>query len=396
MNEIPQTRAFADSNALSALEHTSEAALDPSERMEFSCPPAQGVGRFDSRSNDELIGQLRSNVSAMERERAAWEFADRCGYAALPILKNFVKTDPDADVRSSGLWLLQKTSGHQTEEVLTAGLGDDAPEVRDWARLLLRELRGIGPFVQERAALAIDRSNPFDQTLPLKIAGYARVLAPGMGWLQATLSPKWFEAIMGRVMACTRAETFNSDLVIEKRISDFYADSSPHYDTFLFRGLTTELSPDVYYHQYEGRSTQPFYPSGKVAAPDEPPITTAGALVQRVAMTVRIPNELDASRPLVQSVRGKYMGFAHANVPRILANGMKVGAGEVQLVGPANPSVGKFANTFLFGTFKGKLSDLNADGHLDVNTERCHATLDGELDTDLDGISDFHSAGALR
>lgn len=394
MNEIPQIRDFAGSDPLSALADASPAMSDPSEQMEFSRPPFQGVRRFDFRSNDELVEELRTNVSPLERERAAWEYADRGGFDALPILTKFARNDPDPEVRSSALWILQKKGQHQTHEILTSGLSDDDPEVRDWARLLLRELTGIGRFVQERNAIAVDRSNPFDQTLPLKIAGYARVLAPGMGWFQATLSPKWFEAIMGRVMACTRADTFQSDLVIEKRIADFYGESSPHYDTFLFRGLTTELAPDVYYHQYEGRSTQPFYPSGKVASPHVPPVTTAGVLVQRVAMTVRIPNELDETRPLVQSVRGKYTGFAYTDIPRVLESGMRVGAGEVQLVGPADAAVGKFANTFLYGTFKGKLSDLNGDGALDVNTERCHATLDGQLDTDLDGVPDLHNARA--
>jgi len=50
-----------------------------------------------------------------------------------------------------------------------------------------------------------------------------------------------------------------------------------------------------------------------------------------------------------------------------------------------HPVAGPLTNVFLYGTFKGLLSDLNGDGMLDLNTEQCHATAEGELDYHLVG-----------
>jgi hypothetical protein len=90
------------------------------------------------------------------------------------------------------------------------------------------------------------------------------------------------------------------------------------------------------------------------------------------------------------------MGFAYTNVDRVLANNMTIGAGEVQLVDPLNAAAGSMANVLLFGTFKGKLSDLQGNGCVDVNTERCHGTLSGQLDTDLDGCEDSDAFDHFR
>lgn len=384
---------------------------DPAERLSFTSPPSEGVARFDLRSDQALRQAMFDESTSMERERATWEYADRHCKAALPLLLEIAGRDPDPAVRWTTLWLIQKVGGSAARDAIMPFAGDDHPEVSDWARLFLREITGRPSPVQDTRTACFDTSNPFDQTLPLQIAGHARTLVPNLGWVQATLSPQWFEAIMGRVMACTLAETFDTDLVIEKRIKGYHPDGSDHYEIYGFRGFTTAPAAGLTHHVYECQSRHTFYPSGKLEDGSIEPIGDVGVVLNRVALPAFAPAELPimplprrdnlptmpplriplpplkperASR-IVQSVRGRYMGAAFVNVDRLLANGMRIGAGEVQLSSLHHPVVGKLTNTFLFGTFKGKLSDLNDDGMLDINTERCHGTLDAKLDYRLRG-----------
>ena len=45
-------------------------------------------------------------------------------------------------------------------------------------------------------------------------------------------------------------------------------------------------------------------------------------------------------------------------------------------------------NVFILGTFKGKLNDWDGDGIIDLNSRDVYSTVDGEIDTNLDGIAD--------
>lgn len=408
MNEIPQTRTFAESNALNALEEASEAVLnahyqsvladdfsaDPAERIDFVRPPGKVIP-FDGRSNDRLKETARFHEDKMERERALWEFALRQPGDEVAFVSECLRSETDVDVRSAGLWLLQKVSGDRATDQLSNFIVDSDIEVRDWAHLLLRETTGTTFSKAETRRAAFCEENPFDQTLPLKIAGFARTHVPGMGWVQATLSPLWFESIMGRVMACTCTDTFDSRLVIEKEIKEYHPDGSDHYEIYNFSGTTFRINDRISHHIYNGVGHHTFYPSGKVEHPEEKdPVGDAVVGAARSATAILVPRPLavdgseravHVAQRAVQSVRGVYMGLGYANPERILAQGMKIGPGEVQLIDPHHPRIGKLTNTFLSGTFKGKLSDLNGDGLLDINTERCHATIDGGLDYRLLG-----------
>lgn len=363
-------------------------SMDPSERLEFSRPSKVGIQRFDARDEVKLKEAMFDQPIALERERAVWEYADRYRTEGLSVLTEVAKRDTDPSLRWSTLWAIQKFGGIQSLGVIGESLKDEHPEVRSWAHLLLREINGVNEYEADTREAKFDERNPFDQTLPLLIAGYARVHLPHAGWIQATLSPKWFESIMGRVMACTREDTFETDLVIEKRISKYHADGSDHLEIFKFKGFSQQMSPAVYYHQYEAKARHTFYPSGKVEETSVAPLDDVIVNIQRGATTLRTTLPQEPSVRVVQSVRGRYMGPAYINLNRILSNGMFIGAGEVQLSNYHHPVAGPLTNTFLFGTFKGKLSDLDGDGYLDVNTEPCHGTIDGELDHDLDGAKD--------
>ncbi|GET41980.1 HEAT repeat domain-containing protein [Microseira wollei] len=378
-------------------------SMDPAERLEFSRPSRAGIQRFDTRNDDDLREVIFDHVLSMERERAVWEYADRNKIEALSLLREVAKKDSDPSIRWSTLWAIQKFTGLHGKDTIAESLSDEHPEVRDWAKLLLREISGVLEGEADTREAKFDQTNPFDQTLPLLIAGYARVLVPGLGFVQATLSPQWFESIMGRVMACTVEKTFNTDLVIEKKIAKYYLSEKEHYEIYKFGGLTQELDKHIAHHQYQCMSRHTFFPSGKVGDISVEPIDDLDVILNRVAeteaistSTIQVNLATKAAYPeaspssqrtqpskIVRSVRGKYMGFGYANLKQIISNEMKIGPGEVQLSSPHHPVVGALTNTFLFGTFKGKLSDLDDDGYLDINTEPCHGTVNGELDYGL-------------
>jgi hypothetical protein len=342
----------------------------------------------------------------MERERAAWEYGDRLRHGSISRIVDMAASEPDPAVRWGLLWLMQKVAGGDSAAVHIAPfMRDTHPEVRDWARLLVTETTGACDAEEQDGRKAqFDLGNPFDQTLPLMIAGHATTLIPRLGWVKATLSPQWFESIMGRVMACTQTSSFKSDLVIEKAIRGYHPDGSDHFEIFKFRGFTFHPLENINHHVYECLSTHSFYPSGKVEDLSVDPIDDVGVVLNRVALTVPMamtpdhvlsvdggiyrsglrPEEACPSR-VVRSVRGRYMGTAFVNVERLLASSLHIGPGEVQLSSPNHPIAGRLTNTFLSGTFKGKLSDLNGDGNLDINTEPCHGTIDGKLDYTLSG-----------
>lgn len=372
-------------------------SLDPSEWLSFTNPPLTNITRFDSRTNEQIKHTIFNNDNALERERAIWELADRERTECLSVLATVASNDPEPSVRWSTLWAIQKFTGRMGVDLLHKSLKDNHPEVRDWANLLLFEITGKSHIVDERK-FKFDSANPFDQTLPLCIAGYARTLIPNIGWVQVTLSPKWFESIMGRVMACTCERTFDTDLVIEKRIYDYHPDKTDHYEIYKFRGFTQKIDENIKHHIYEAEVNHTFYPSGKVEVfnPMDTPIENPKGGVQRIAATYTEPWLGGPISRVVKSVRGRYKGAAYVKIDRLLENNknlkpgeaMKVGPGEVQLASVHHAIIGQLANTYLFGSFKGKLSDLNDDGLLDVNTEPCHGTLDGLPDFDLNNVPD--------
>jgi hypothetical protein len=352
-------------------------------------PKPDQIRRFDARPDRFLREIITNHPVALERERALWEYADRMRSDSVPLLQVVARRDTEPVVRCSALWVIRKVAAIGTAEAITPSLNDDHPEVRDWAALFLRELHAthIGPG--EKRGLRFDATNPFDQTMPLVVAGYAQVLIPGLGCFRATLSPLWFESIMGRMMACTRADAFKTGLILEKRLARYHPDGSHHYQIFRFRGFTRDLGPGVCHHRYEALARHTFYPSGKIEDTSQPALDDVVVFLRRSATTIRVPFPHDPSRTVVSSVRGRLMGAAFVNVQRILSQGMQIGPGEVQVVNYDHPVLRSLTNTFLFCTFRGKLSDLDGDGYLDVNTERCHSTVSGELDQDLDGIPDY-------
>lgn len=362
--------------------------------LDFAHPIKAVTQRFDLRSDDELRRVISDDVSPIERERALWEYADRHGNDATDLVAQRAASDPDRAIRNNALWLLQRIAGSDAASLLTRWTSHDDPEAADWSRVLVQELSGsVAQPVYTTAQVHEDRT--FDQTLPLVISGYADVHIPAIGRTKAVLSPLWFESVMGRVMACTNAESVMTDLVIEKDLSGLHPDGSHHFEIFKFRGFSDPVSPQLFEHRYESLMIRRFYPSGIV---EQGPATFIPVELLRGALTdfavqgeyaiegdgARAEKLRSLPMPFVRSVRGRFMGWAAVNVERVIEAGT-VRAGDVQLSSPTDATAGPMTNVRLYGTFRGKIADHTGNGVLDINTIPCHGTIDGRHDLYADG-----------
>jgi hypothetical protein len=349
---------------------------------------------IDDRTDDHLIDVALGHSDAVERERAIWELTYRQRDAAGPLLRQALASDPEPAVRANLLWLGVKLLDNDVFDLLLDGTRDESRDVRDWAKLHLYELTGEEQMPEYTSAV-FTVTGPFDQTLPLQISGFA-IVTVGHIVMRVTLSPLWFAQILGRVMACTNIPTFMTHLVIEKCLTGFHPDGSNHYEVFPFRGSSWQSPDGRNHHRYESRSSRIFYPSGLLEDTSQG-IERQDVILNRAATSTNSIRELEllevqgdvaedggaggarrqrlSTETIVCAVRGQYFGWAHADVGRYLDLGV-VAPGTVQLVSAQSDA----ANTYLAGTFRGKLSDYDGDGHLDINLVKSHATPEGTID----------------
>lgn len=389
---------------------TNTLALDHPSGIHFNAN-VEALPSFDGRTEAELADAATAHPDRIERERALWELGYRRRNELAPVIRQVLRDDPDPSIRWNALWLALKVTPEDALPLIESALHDEHLEVRDWARLHLRHLTGT-ELPGEYSAVTYVEESPFDQTLPLQIAGFALLDIPGIGRLRVTLSPLWFEHIMGRVLACTMLDTFMRDLTIEKCLTDFHSDGSNHYEIFPFSGFSWTTAENRTHHRYESTSIRMFYPSGKVddrsrGVVEVPVILNRAAETSGVAIKSLPPIERTISRDIarpagdtvfrtdarqirllngkvVTAVGGQFFGFAHTSIEQYGRHG-RVLPGTVQLANPVHPLTASLVNTYLCGTFCGKLGDQDGDGKIDLNTIPCHGIAGGELDYRADG-----------
>lgn len=352
------------------------------------------VPSFDFRSETELMEAARGHESPIERERALWEYAFRRKEHATAFLAEALRREASSAVRWNLLWVALKVGRRDAHPLLEQALRDDDREVRDWAKLFLQEVTGQRYEPEYREGTFVP-GTAFDQTLPLQIAGFALINIPGLGQLRANLSPLWFAHLQGRVMACTNRSTFMNDLVIEKCIEGYHPDGSNHYEIYPFSGYSWHTSDGRTQHRYLSTYTHPFYLSGRVEDKSKGvlnlPLTVArGGSVAAGSIKVYPTGDGDGQdaqpfeRKVVRGVRGQFFGWAYTSLDHYVEHG-EILPGTCQLADPIREETRSLVNTYLCGTFRGKIADHNRDGLLDVNDIACHGTTRGQLDYAADG-----------
>lgn len=394
--------------AISSSVQTAPPAIDVAERGAFT-QIGDSVPSFDPRDAATLQEAARWHDDRVERERAMWELAMRRRDGVIGFLADAMRCEPDPAVRWGQLWLATKVGDAEALPVLDRALADGHREVRDWARVLLNDCVGAG-LPPEYADGVYTPDGSFDQTLPLQIAGFAVVKLPDGHVLRATLSPLWFERIMGRVLACTNLETIMTDLTVEKELEGYHSDGTNHYEIFQFGGLSWVGDDERINHRYQSDMERTFYLSGKVEDHSKgveriPVILNRGATTSASALSVKSSGSsgrrqtrrqasdapvLDArgvrlmNGRVVDTVRGEFFGWGATSIEHFVAAG-EILAGTVQLANPTHPATAEYVNTYLCGSFRGKISDLDGDGRVDVNLIPCHGNERGEIDYYADG-----------
>jgi hypothetical protein len=82
------------------------------------------------------------------------------------------------------------------------------------------------------------------------------------------------------------------------------------------------------------------------------------------------------------------LGLRQPGEDRGQAAGRGVDSGNGVLCTLHDPEADPMINAFILGTFKGKLNDWDGDGVIDLNSRDVYSTVDGDIDSDQDGIVD--------
>jgi hypothetical protein len=346
--------------------------------------------RLDGRTSDELVDVGLNHADPMMREQALFEYADRNEGDAIAVLAEAAARDRDQQVRWAALWAIEKLGGVGAASALRRYTGDDDPEIAEWATLFSSELRTGDPAFDARDC----RSTPgrtFDEAIFLLIHCdlYVRLSDDNTRWGKLSLAPQGLARVYGQAHACPNVATRERQLVIAKRIDGLHADGSPHIDNYLFRGFTDRTISDRGSFFFESLVQRPFYVSGRA---DDP---SAGVEDCRIGFMRQgcwhlEPRFKIGDADAIRYVRGRFQGWGYVNLARVAGKPIEemLTPGNAILSTLHDPVAGPLTNAFILGTFKGKLNDWDGDGHIDLNSPDVFSTVDGEIDTDMDGIPD--------
>jgi hypothetical protein len=346
--------------------------------------------RLDSRPSDELADVALSHPDPMMREQALYEYADRNEGDAIALLAEAVLKDADQQVRWDALWAIEKLGGIGASKTLKRFAGDDDPEIAEWSALFESELRSGDPAFDARSC----RTTPgrtFDETIFLLIHCdlYVRLDDTNTHWGKLSLSPQGLARVYGQAHACPNVATRERQLVIAKTIEGLHEDGSPHIDNYLFRGFTDRTRADRGNFFFESHVKRPFYLSGKADDVTKGVVESHIGFMRQGCWHLE-PRFKIGDADAIRYVRGRFQGWGYVNLARVAGKQLDgiLTPGNAILSTLHDPVAGPLTNAFILGTFKGKLNDWDGDGHIDLNSRDVYSTVEGEIDSDMDGIAD--------
>ncbi|HJQ23877.1 MAG TPA: HEAT repeat domain-containing protein [Blastocatellia bacterium] len=346
---------------------------------------------LDARTDEELVEESRRNPIPAFREQALYQILHRLGEKAIPSVQEALFNDPDPEVRINLLWALEDLDVEQSSKLALALLVDENSRVREWARVFCWEKGWVKQdFRQAKEARYYD-GRTFDQTIYLHIKSdlYIKLTESNELWGHLIMSPQMLAYVYGQAYACPISRTREQELVIAKTLKGLHEDGSDHYESFLFRGFTertARLSGNFY---FETNTRRPFFVSGKADDLSEGVVADVQVPFAREGQWFLNENINVKGKKAIEYVRGLFQGWAYVNFERIQKSGGEyLFPGNSVLSTLHHPVVGKKTNTFIAGSFKGKVIDWDGDGVLDLNYLQAPATAGGEVDSDFDGIPD--------
>jgi hypothetical protein len=346
--------------------------------------------RLDGRPSSELATVALGDPDPVMREQALFEYADRNESDAIELLTEAVKHDKDREVRWDALWAIETLGGRTGLDGLQQFARDHDPEIAEWSRLFSSELATSDPAFDGRDCLYTE-GRTFDETIYLLIHCdlYIRLDPSNQVWGKLSLSPQGLARVYGQAHACPNVHTRERQLVIAKQIDGLHKDGTPHVDNYLFRGLTERTRPDRGNFYFESAVPRSYFVSGRAddASKGVEDVTIS---FMRSGCWYLEPRFQIRGQPAIRYVRGRFQGWGYFDVERYAGMPLKdiLQPGNAILSSLHHPVAGPMTNVFIAGTFKGKLNDWNGDGKIDLNSRNVYSTVDGELDTDMDGIPD--------
>jgi hypothetical protein len=346
---------------------------------------------LDLRTDEQLINDGRKHADPVIREYSLYQLVYRRGAAALPHVEAQLLEDSDAAVRVNLLWLLQEMRSDRCKSLALSLCHDKNARVQEWARVFSWEM-GWNPQDFRRAKHAVYYPDKqFDETvfLHIKCHLFTRLSATNELWGHVYLSPQMLARVYGQAMACPVTETREHTLVLSKTLKGLHEDGSDHYEAFEFKGFTERKDRLQGNFYFEAHAPRPFYISGKADDASQGVVENVTIPFAREGQWFLNENLTIKGQPAIEFVRGRFQGWAYVNMDRVMQNGGEfLFPGNSVLSTLHHPVVGPMTNTFLAGTFKGKVLDWDGDGVLDFNYLDSHATRKGEIDSNLDGIPD--------
>jgi HEAT repeat protein len=346
--------------------------------------------RLDGRTSEELVDAAFTHQDAMMREQALFEYADRNEGDAIAVLADAARRDRDRQVRWAALWATEKLGGVGAATALREFTDDDDPEIAEWATLFANELRTGDPAFDSRECRST-RGRTFDETIFLLIHCdlYVRLKDDNTLWGKLSLAPQGLARVYGQAHACPNVATRERQLVIAKQIDGLHSDGTPHIDNYLFRGFTDRTRADRGSFFFESQVKRPFYVSGHADDASQGVRDTHIGFMREGCWYLE-PRFPIGDAAAIRYVRGRFQGWGYVNLERVAGKPIEemLTPGNAILSTLHDPVAGPLTNAFILGTFKGKLNDWDGDGHIDLNSRNVYSTLDGEIDTDMDGVPD--------
>jgi hypothetical protein len=367
---------------------------DPADYANFWHSLYGAAKPLDFRTDAQLELVALDDASPVHREQACFELMTRLGPGALPFLRKALTAEQNSMVRQNIVWAIEKTGHPEALATLEQAALDDDVDVAEWSSIFVEELSNRGGHVGfekiRRPARSLE-GKTFDETLYLHITCdmYVRLDLDGSTWGRIRLSPLGLAQVFGQAYACPMISTRNQEIVIAKNLTGLLPDDKDYYETFLFRGFTERTQPTRGNFYFESSGNRVFFPSGKAedfsqGVIEDVPITFARYGSWFLDPNLSLHNELP-----IRYVRGTFQGWGYLDIQRALEDDMgPLAPGNGLLSTLHHPEVGPMTNTFIVGTFKGRLRDVDGDGVLEYNPFDVHSTRAGEVDSNCDGIAD--------
>lgn len=362
---------------------------DPTTRFEDMI--ARAAVHLEERTDAQLIHDGRFLADPAMREHALYQYLERNGVLALPVIREALFEDTDTDLRVNLLWALEWLPSEQCRTFGLALTEDRDPRVREWARVFAwemgwtdRDFRYARPFTHREG-------RTFDETIYLHIACnvYVRLSETNDQWGHLLVSPQMLKRVFGQALACNNMETRDDEVVVAKTLQGLNPDGSEHYESFLFRGFTELTDPHQGNFYFETQTRRPIFLSGKANDASWGVVPDVTVPFARQGQWFLNPDIQVRGRKAIEYVRGLFQGWNYVNLERLEnIGGDFFFPGNSILSTLHHPEVGPLTNGFVRGRFKGKVVDWDNDGALDLNYLPAHATTRGEVDSDLDGVAD--------